>query len=137
MKVSQEFSRVYLGVYGLWIPELSEPCVCDDGEHELCRLPLRGVIRSAVRAPCLVCRLEPRPDDGRSVVADLEVIGPDPRGFVEGFSVALEVFRLCPDNSDQVVRPARFVVRDLLLQIPYNETGGTHNLIGIIPANPE
>ena len=113
LKLSKEVSRVYLGVNGFWVPELPEPCVRDDGEYELCLLTLRGVIRSTVRAPCLVCRLEACPDDGRSVVINLEVISPDPRGFGEGFAVALEVRRLCPDNPDQVVRPACFVVRDL------------------------
>ena len=52
LNVRQEVLRVYLGVYGLWIPELSDPCVRNNGEHELCRLSSRGVIRSAVRAPC-------------------------------------------------------------------------------------
>ena len=52
-------------------------------------------------------------DDGCSVVVNLEVVGPDNRGFGEGFAVALEVCRLRPENSDEVVRPARFVVRDL------------------------
>ena len=116
MKVSEEVSRVYLGVNCFWVPELLDPCVRDDGKHKLCRLPSRGVIRSAVRAPCLVCRLEACPDDGRIIVVDHEVIGPDPRGFGEGFAVALEVRGLRPDNPDQVVRPARFVVRDLLYQ---------------------
>ena len=113
LKASKEVSRVYLGVNGFWVPELPYPCVRNDGEHELCRLPSRGVIRSAVRAPCLVCRLEACPDDGRCVVVDLEVISPGTRGFGEGLAVALEVRRLRADNSDQVVRPTRFVVRDL------------------------
>ena len=101
LKASKEVSRVYLGVNGFGVPELLDPCVCDDGEHEMCRLPSRGVIRSAVRAPCLVCRLEACPDDGRSVVVNLEVISPDPRGFGEGFAVALEVRRLRADNTDR------------------------------------
>ena len=64
LKVSQEVSRVYLGVYCLGIPELADPCVRDDGEHELCCLLSRGVLCSSVRAPRLVWRLEACPDDG-------------------------------------------------------------------------
>ena len=70
LEVSQEVSRVYLGVNGFGVPELLDPCVRDDGEHEMCRLPSRGVICSVVCAPCLVCRLEACPDDGRSVVVN-------------------------------------------------------------------
>ena len=65
LKVSKEVLRVYLGVNCFWVPELPDPCVRDDGEHELCRLLSRGVISSMVRAPCLVCRLEACPDDAR------------------------------------------------------------------------
>ena len=63
-----------------------------------------------------MCRLEACPDDGRSVVVDLEVISPDPSGFGEGFTVSIEVRGLCPDNPNQVVRPNRFIVRDLQYQ---------------------
>ena len=38
--------------------------------------------------------------------------------------------------SDSDLTRLRGAIAPLLLQIPYNETGGTHNLIGIIPANP-
>ena len=113
LKVSKEVSRVDLGVSCFWVPELPGPCVPDDGKHKPCCLSSRGVISTAVCVPCLVCRLEAYLDDGCGVVVYLEVVCPNPRGFGEGFAIALEIRGLRPDNPDQVVHPARFVVWDL------------------------
>ena len=74
---------------------------------------MRGVVCGAVSAPRLVCRLKACPDDGRSVIVNLEVVCPNPRGFGEGFVVALEVSRLRPDYYDQIVYSACLVVRDM------------------------
>ena len=63
--------------------------------------------------PRLVCRLEACPDDGRSVVVDLEVVCPDPRGFREGFALALEVGRLCPDNTYEIMYSDRLIIQEL------------------------
>ena len=38
-------------------------------------------------------------NDDATAVVDLEVVCPEPCGFGEGFSVALEVSRLCPDYT--------------------------------------
>ena len=113
LEVRQDIPRVYFGVESLRVPELADPCICDDGEHELCRLPSRGVVRGAVSAPRLVCRLEACSDDGRGIVVYGEVVCPDPCGFGEGFAVALEVCRLCLDDTYEVMYSARLVIRDL------------------------
>ena len=76
LEVSQEIPRVYFSVERLGVPELADPCVRNDGEHKLYRLPSRGVIRGAVSAPRLVCRLKARSDDGRGIVVDLGVVCP-------------------------------------------------------------
>ena len=76
------------------------PGIRDDGKNELCRLPSRCVKSSAVRAPCLVCFLEVCPDNGRSIVVDLEVVSPDPLGLGESFSVLLEVSGLRLNDPD-------------------------------------
>ena len=113
LQVCEQILRVNLGVNGIGVAKLSDPCVSDDGEHELCRLPSRGFKGGAVRAPCLVRGLESRLDDGRSIVVDLEIVCPEPLGFVESLAVALEVCGLIPNYPDEVVLPSRFVVRDL------------------------
>ena len=40
-----------LGVNGIGVTKFSDPCVCDDGEHKLCRLPSRGFEGGAVCTP--------------------------------------------------------------------------------------
>ena len=95
-----------------WVSYFPDPCVREDGEHKLCRLPSRGFKGGAVRAPCLVCGLLSRPDDGRSVIVDLEIVCPEPLGFGEGFAVAFNVCALRPNDADEIVLHSRFVLQD-------------------------
>ena len=60
-----------------------------------------------------MCGLLSRPDDGLSVVIDLEIVCPDPLGFREDFAVAFNVCALRPNDADEIVIPSRFVVRYL------------------------
>ena len=56
-----------------------------------------------------------------------------PEEIVMKLADALEQFELIDGQpSDTYLTRIREVVAPLLLQIPYDETGGTHNLIGII-----
>ena len=60
-----------------------------------------------------------------------------PDEIVAKFLAALDHFEPILDQpSDTDLTRPRESVAPLLLQIPYNETGGTHNLIGIIRAKP-
>ena len=60
-----------------------------------------------------------------------------PYEIVSKFSAALDNFEPITDQpSDSDLTRLREAIAPLLLQIPYDETGGTHNLIGIIRANP-
>ena len=53
------------------------------------------------------------------------------------FLAALDHFEPILDHpSDTDLTRLQEAVARLILQIPYNETGGTHNLIRIIRANP-
>ena len=57
--------------------------------------------------------------------------------IVAKFSAALNNFEPITDQpSDSDITRLREAIAPLLLQIPYNKTGGTHNLIGIIRAKP-
>ena len=57
--------------------------------------------------------------------------------IVAMFSEALDHFEPILDQpSDTDLTRMREVAAPLLLQIPYDETGGTHNLIGIIRSKP-
>ena len=60
----------YFIVERLGIPDLSDPCVGDDGEDEFCRLLSRCIVRRAVCALRFMRRFCARADDGRSVVVD-------------------------------------------------------------------
>ena len=56
-----------------------------------------------------------------------------PKEIVANFANALKQFKPIDDQpSDTEITRIREVVAPLLLQIPCNETGVTHNLIGII-----
>ena len=56
-----------------------------------------------------------------------------PDEIVAKFSVALDHFEPILDQpSDIDLTRLRKAIAPLLLQIPYDKTGGTHNLIGII-----
>ena len=60
-----------------------------------------------------------------------------PDEIVAKFATALDHFDPITDQpSDTDLTRLREVVAPLHLQIPYDETGGTHNLIGIIRAKP-
>ena len=60
-----------------------------------------------------------------------------PDKIVSKFSAALDNFDPITDQpSDSDLTRLREAIAPLLLQIPYDETGGTHNLIGIIRAEP-
>ena len=60
-----------------------------------------------------------------------------PDEIVSKFSVALDNFELITDQpSDSDLTTLREDIAPLLLQIPYDETGGMHNLIGIVRAKP-
>ena len=57
--------------------------------------------------------------------------------IVAKFSAALDNFEPITDQtSDSDLTRLREAIAPLLLQIPYDKTGGTHNLIGIIRAKP-
>ena len=58
-----------------------------------------------------------------------------PDEIVTKFSAALDNFELDQPSDSDLTR-LREAIALLLLQIPYDETGGTHNLIGIIRAKP-
>ena len=60
-----------------------------------------------------------------------------PDKIVLKFLAALDYFEPILDQpSDTDLTRLREGVAPLLLQIPYDKTGGTHNLIGIIRAKP-
>ena len=60
-----------------------------------------------------------------------------PDDIVVKFATALDHFEpITNQPSDTNLTRLREAVAPLLLQIPYDETGGTHNLIGIIWAKP-
>ena len=60
-----------------------------------------------------------------------------PDEIVSKFLAALNNFEPITDQpSDSDLTRLREAIAPLLLQIPYDETGGTHNLIGIVRAKP-
>ena len=60
-----------------------------------------------------------------------------PDEIVAKFLAALDNFDPIIDQpSDSDLTILRESIAPLILQIPYDETGGTHNLIGIIRAKP-
>ena len=60
-----------------------------------------------------------------------------PDEVVSKFSTALDKFEPITDQpSDSNLTRLREAISPLLLQILYDETGGTHNLIGIIRVKP-
>ena len=60
-----------------------------------------------------------------------------PDEIVSKFSVALDNFEPITDQpSDSDLTRLREAIAPLLLHILYDETGGVHNLIGIVRANP-
>ena len=60
-----------------------------------------------------------------------------PDEIVAKFLAELDNFEPIIDQlSDSDLTRLREAISPLLLQIPYDETGGTHNLIGIIRAKP-
>ena len=61
-----------------------------------------------------------------------------PDEIVSKFSAALDNFEPITDQpSDSDLTRLREAISPLLLQIPYDETGGTHNLIRIFRENPD
>ena len=93
--------------------QFANPGVGDDGEHKLCRLPSRRSIRSAIDALCFVCRFGARTDDGRSVVFNVLIVGPDSCWLGGRLAVASDVRGFCPNKADKVVDRSRFVIRYL------------------------
>ena len=60
-----------------------------------------------------------------------------PDEIVSKCSVALENFEPITDQpSESYLTRLREAIAPLLLQIPYDETGGVHNLIGIVRSKP-
>ena len=60
-----------------------------------------------------------------------------PDEIVSKFLVALDNFEPITDQpSDSDLTRLREAIASLLLQIPYDETGRAHNLIGIVRAKP-
>ena len=60
-----------------------------------------------------------------------------PDEIVTKFLVALDKFEPITDQpSDSDLTRLREAIAPLLLQIPYDDTGGVHNLIGIVRAKP-
>ena len=88
-----------------------EPILNQPSDTDLTRL------REAV-APLLLQILYDETDGTHILIGiirakPLEVVSPDPLGFEESFSVALEVSGLCPNDPNQTVCPACFAVRYL------------------------
>ena len=54
-----------------------------------------------------------RADDGHSLVVDKGIVGSDPCGFGECRTVARDICSLWPNEADEVMHRARFVIRDL------------------------
>ena len=60
-----------------------------------------------------------------------------PDDIVSKFLVALDNFEpITNQPSDSNLTRLREAIAPLLLQIPYDETGGVHNLIGIVRSKP-
>ena len=60
-----------------------------------------------------------------------------PDEIVAKFSASLDKFEpITNQPSDSDLTRLREAIAPLLLQIPYDETGGTHNVIGIIREKP-
>ena len=60
-----------------------------------------------------------------------------PDEIVLKFLVALDYFELITDQpSESDLKRLKEAIAPLLLQIPYDETGRVHNLIGIVRAKP-
>ena len=70
LEVRKEVLRRDFSVERLSIPELWDPCVGNDGEDELCRLPSHYLVRRAVRVIRFMRRLCSCAENGRSVVVD-------------------------------------------------------------------
>ena len=54
-----------------------------------------------------------RADNGCSVVVDGEIVGSDPHGFGGCHAVAHYICSLRPNEANEVMRRARFVIQDL------------------------
>ena len=54
-----------------------------------------------------------RTDNGRSVVVNIRIVGPDSCGLGERLVVAGNVSSLQPNEANEVMYCARFVIRDL------------------------
>ena len=60
-----------------------------------------------------------------------------PDEIIAKFSAALDNFKpITNQPSDSELTRLREAIAPLLLHIPYDQTGRTHNLIGIIQAKP-
>ena len=60
-----------------------------------------------------------------------------PDEIVSKFSVALDNFEPITDQpSESYLTRLREAIAPMLLQIPYDETGGVRNLIGIVRVDP-
>ena len=103
LQVCEKVFWADLVVNSVGVSKLLDPCVRDDGEHELCRLPLRGFEGGAVCAPCLVSCFLPRTDNGLSVVVYIEIVGPDPLGSGERLAAAGDVGDIRPNEANEVV----------------------------------
>ena len=87
-----------------------DPCVGDDGEDELCRLPPRCLVSRAVGALRFMCRFCARSDDGRSAVVDGEIVGSNPRGFGKCRALARDIFSLRTIEANEFMHRACFVI---------------------------
>ena len=103
----------HLCVERVGVLQFANPCVGDDGEHELCCLPSRRFIRSAIGALCFVCRFGARTDNGRSLVVYVCVVGTDSYRLGERLAVASDLSGFRPNKANEVVDRSRFVIRDL------------------------
>ena len=90
-----------------------DPCISDDGEYELCRLPLHCIVRCVVCSLRFVRRFSAHADNDRSVVFIQSIIFPNSCGFGECRALAREICSLWPNKADYIVDCARFVIRDL------------------------
>ena len=102
-----------VGIQGLGVPDLPDPCVVDNDEYELCRLPPCCLVSRMVGALLFMCSFCARAYDGCSVVVNGGILGSDPRGFGECRVVARDICSLHPKEADEVMHRARFVIWDL------------------------
>ena len=95
LEVCKQFLGCNRGVQQVTVLQFMDPGVGDDGEHKLFRLPSCRFGSGAIGVLCLVRRLGLRTDDGRTVVVNSIIVGPDSCGLGELLPLAGDVSSLC------------------------------------------